>query len=154
MRFLKSLSYALQGIRHCVKTQCNFRFHIVAGVSVGIVSFFYEFTPLEALAVAFTIAFVLICEMINTAVESLSDTISQDYDEHIKIAKDVGAGAVLLSAINAVIVAFALFWDVDKILNILNFFVSKPYLWIAVALYGVLSVCFVAGVFTKEKDNG
>lgn len=154
MRLLKSFFYALQGISYCIRTQRNFRFHIVAGVSVGIVSTFYDFAPLEQLAVAFTIAFVLICEMVNTAIESLSDTISLDYDEHIKIAKDVGAGAVLLSAILAVTVAFTLFLDIDRILYILSFIASKPHRWAVAVIYAVLAVCFVSGAFNKEKDNG
>ncbi|MBE7012708.1 MAG: diacylglycerol kinase family protein [Ruminococcaceae bacterium] len=155
MNILKSFVYALQGVWHCITTQRNFRFHIVAALSVVIVSLFYNFTRFEALTLGFIISFVLICEMFNTAVENCADAIGKEYNENIKIAKDVAAGGVLLSAALAVVGAFVLFWDVETIVFVIKYFAARPYLWIATAVYTVVCVCFVMGLpFNKEKNNG
>lgn len=153
MKILNSFKYAFQGLWYCICTQRNFRFHIVAALSVLIVSLFYGFDRFERICLAFAILFVLICEMINTAIESAIDMHGGEYNINAKIAKDVAAGAVVLSAVLAVIIAFSLFWDIPTILDILGFFFSKPYLWAAVILYAAIAVCFVIGLPFKKYNR-
>ncbi len=162
MNILKSFVYAAQGLWYCISTQRNFRFHIVAAVSVLIVSLFYGFDRFEMMSLAFAILFVMICEMINTSIESTVDINGKEFNMNAKIAKDVAAGAVLLSAVLAAIIAVELFWDVKKILYVINYFVERPYLWIVLAVYIIAAVYFVVGVpfkntevgHRKEKNNG
>lgn len=153
MKVLKSFLYALQGICHCITTQRNFRFHVVAAVSVLITSLFYNFDKSEMMWLWFAILFVLICEMINTAIESAIDMHGGEYNIYAKISKDVAAGAVMLSAVMSVIIAIMLFWNVAKILSVIEFFVKRPYLWIVLALYVAAAVCFVIGTPFKKYNR-
>ena len=57
------------------------------------------------------ISFVLIAEMLNTAIEHVVDLVTDEDDPRAKIAKDVAAGAVLIAAVNAVAVAYLVFYD-------------------------------------------
>lgn len=153
MKILKSFLYAWQGLWYCITTQRNFRFHIVAAVSVLIVSLFYNFDKSEMMWLSFAILFVLVCEMINTAIESAIDMHGGEYNINAKISKDVAAGAVMLSAVMAVVIAFTLFFDIETILSVISFFINRPYLWIVVAIYTVLAVCFVIGLPFKNYNR-
>lgn len=106
---LLSFKYALAGITYAFTTQRNFRIHIVIGsiaISLGI---FLQIKPVEIAIIGLTIAFVLAMELLNTALESVVDlTVKQTYHELAKIAKDCAAGAVLVAALAAVLVAIAL----------------------------------------------
>ena len=153
MKILNSFFYAFAGLWHCITTQRNFRFHIVAAVTVMIFGLFYQFDRFEIICLAFAILFVLVCEMINTAIESTVDMHGGEYNLNAKIAKDVAAGAVVLSAVLAVIIAFALFWNIPKIIFIWNFFMQYPVCWVALVIYAVLCICFVMGLpFRKYKQ--
>ena len=107
--FLESLKYALAGVIYAVKTQRNLRFHLVAALLVFSLSFYLKLTNLELLFVVFATFLVIIAEMINTAVETVVDLASENYHPLARIAKDVAAGAVLLSSVNAVITAILIF---------------------------------------------
>lgn len=78
-----------------------------------------DFSTSEWLLLLFTISFVLIMELFNTALESIVNLVSPDVRPNAKIAKDVSAGAVLLSASVAVLVGIRLF--LPKILLILGY---------------------------------
>ncbi len=156
MNILKSFMYAAQGLWHCITTQRNFRFHIVAAVTVLAVSRFYSFDRFEMMCLAFAILFVMVCEMVNTAIESTVDMHGGEYNLNAKIAKDVAAGAVMLAAVLAVIIAVELFGDIETVLYMISYFIERPYLWIAAFVYVIAAVCFVAGLpfKNKEKNNG
>jgi len=59
--------------------------------------------------ITMAIGLVLIAELANTAIEYLGDAISEEFNDHIKNAKDIGAGAVLMAAIIAIIIACLIF---------------------------------------------
>lgn len=103
---LTSFRYAWAGIVYAVRTQRNFRIHLAIGLvalSLGIV---LHIQALEAAIVAITVSAVLVIELINTALESVVDlTVGQTYHELAKIAKDCAAGAVLIAAMAALLVA-------------------------------------------------
>ena len=103
---LTSFRYAWAGIVYAVKTQRNFRIHLVIGVVALFLGVLLHIKALEAAVVAVTISAVLVMELMNTALESVVDlTVGQTYHELAKIAKDCAAGAVLISAISALLVA-------------------------------------------------
>lgn len=108
-RFLDSLKYALEGIEYCVKTQRNMRVHFVFAVCALVAGIILNISKLEFIIIIIVISMVLICEIFNTAIEKAIDTVTQEYHHMAKIVKDVAAGAVLVSAINAVVVAFLIF---------------------------------------------
>jgi diacylglycerol kinase (ATP) len=79
------------------------------GLFAVLLGIFLNFTYIELIVLCLTIAFVLFAEMFNTAVEYTVDLVSQEYHPLARIVKDIGAGAVLLSAITAVAIGYVLF---------------------------------------------
>ncbi|MCL5935745.1 MAG: diacylglycerol kinase family protein [Firmicutes bacterium] len=108
--FLESLRYAVAGIIYAAKTQRNLRFHMVAAFMVFSLSFYLKLTTIELLFVVFATFLVIIAEMLNTAVEAVVDLASEDVHPLARIAKDVAAGAVLISSINALVTAVLVLW--------------------------------------------
>lgn len=103
---LTSFRYAWAGILYATKTQRNFRIHLVIGLVALSLGIILHISALEAAVVAITISAVLVMELMNTALESVVDlTVGQTYHELAKIAKDCAAGAVLISAAAALLVA-------------------------------------------------
>ena len=105
----ESFNYAIEGIIHVLRTQRNMRIHFVAALAVLVAALAFDVTRLELIALLIAIAFVLIAEMINTAVEAAVDVASTSFDPMAKLAKDIGAGAVLIAAINAIAVGYLVF---------------------------------------------
>ncbi|WKV08836.1 diacylglycerol kinase [Thermoanaerobacterium sp. CMT5567-10] len=110
-KLIDSFNYAIEGIIYTFKTEKNMKIHFTAAILVLILSLFYNFSKLEMIAIIVTISLVLMAEMINTAVETIVDLITDEYHVLAKIAKDIAAGAVLISALNAIFVAYLLFFN-------------------------------------------
>ena len=108
---MDSFNFAFQGIIYALKTQRNMQIHFVATIVVMLMSLFFHLTRLELVLLIATIAMVLVTEMINTAIEAAIDLMTDQYNIFAKIAKNVAAGAVLIAAINAVVVAYLLFFQ-------------------------------------------
>jgi diacylglycerol kinase (ATP) len=104
-----SFKYAWTGVSYAFQTQRNFRIHIVVGLFAIGLSIFLSLSRVEIAIIGLTIGAVLTMELLNTALESVVDlTVRQTYHELAKIAKDCAAGAVLISALAAVLVAGSL----------------------------------------------
>lgn len=110
-KLIDSFNHALDGIIYTLKTQRNMKIHFTIAVIVLLFSLFFKLSKLEVLIIFFTISLVIIAEMFNTSIEATIDLITNEYHELAKIAKNVAAGAVLISAINALIVAYIIFFD-------------------------------------------
>jgi diacylglycerol kinase (ATP) len=106
---LDSFNYAFEGIIHVLRTQRNMRIHFAIAAVVLIVAIATDVTKLELIVLLLSIAFVLIAEMINTAIEGAIDVATSSFDPMAKLAKDIAAGAVLIAAINAVAVGYLVF---------------------------------------------
>jgi diacylglycerol kinase (ATP) len=106
---LISFKYAWAGIVYGFRTQRNFRIHVaVCALAIGL-SVFLRLETVEISIIAITSGLVLTLELVNTAIESIVDlTVKQSYHELAKIAKDCAAGAVLVSALVALLVAATL----------------------------------------------
>jgi diacylglycerol kinase (ATP) len=102
-------NYAFEGIIHVLRTQRNQRIHFGVSVVVIIVALIVNVTKLELIVLLTAIAFVLIAEMINTAVEAAIDIATTSFDPMAKLAKDIAAGAVLIATVNAVAVGYLVF---------------------------------------------
>lgn len=118
--FIQACSNAVNGIVYCATTQTNIRKQLILGTIVMILSLFYNFTTSEFLCLTFAVFFVIFAEMQNTAIETLVDLLVDVYHPKAKIAKDIGAGAVVLTAINAIIVAYFLFFRETEIVQMSN----------------------------------
>ncbi|MEH2049246.1 diacylglycerol kinase family protein [Nostoc sp.] len=101
-----SFKYAWAGISYSFQTQRNFRIHIsVCAMAIGL-SVFLHLQAVEIAVIGITSGLVLALELLNTAIESVVDlTVKQTYHDLAKIAKDCAAGAVLVSALVAMLVA-------------------------------------------------
>jgi diacylglycerol kinase (ATP) len=107
----QSFNYAFEGVIHALRTQRNMRIHFAIAAGVLVLAFIYDVTRLELIALMIAIAFVLIAEMVNTAVEATIDLSTPSFDPLAKIAKDLAAGAVLIAAVNAVAVGYLVLAD-------------------------------------------
>lgn len=108
-RLRMSFYYAGNGIRYVYKTQQNMRIHLTIGLIAVILGFVFQISVPEWLALAIVIGFVLILEVINTAVETLVDLYTNEYNELAKISKDTAAAAVLLMAMVSIVVGVIIF---------------------------------------------
>ena len=104
-----SFRHAWNGVWHTVKTQPNFRVHLLGTLLAVFLGYWLEISAVEWVIVTFTILWVLVSEMINTSVEAMVDLITTEIREEARIAKDVAAGMVLVGAAGAVIVGAIIF---------------------------------------------
>ncbi len=106
---IESFNYAIEGIIHVLRTHRNMRIHFAVAIAVLVAAVWVGVTRLELIVLLLAIAFVLIAEMINSAVEQAIDVATTSFDPLAKLAKDIAAGAVLIAAVNAVAVGYLVF---------------------------------------------
>jgi diacylglycerol kinase (ATP) len=104
-----SFNYAFEGIVHVLRTQRNMRIHVVVAIGVIVLALVVAVSKLELIALLISITFVLITEMINSAIEGAVDVATTSFDPMAKLAKDIAAGAVLIATLNAVAVGYLVF---------------------------------------------
>jgi len=108
---LDSFNYAFEGVIHALRTQRNLRIHFAVAAAVLVLALVVSVPKIEFIMLLIAITFVLIAEMINTAIEGAIDVSTTTFDPMAKLAKDVAAGAVLIAALNAVAVGYLVFSD-------------------------------------------
>ena len=106
---LESFNYAFEGIIHVLRTQRNMRIHFVVAALVLVAALASGVDKLELIALLLAIAFVLITEMVNTAIEGAIDVATTSFDPMAKLAKDIAAGAVLIASAVAVAIGYLVF---------------------------------------------
>lgn len=107
---LWSFNYAIEGIIYALRTQRNMRLHMLAATVVLVAAVVFRVTRFELIAVLLTICLVLVAELANTALEAAVDLSAEHYDPMAKVAKDVAAGAVFISSLNALAVGYLVFF--------------------------------------------
>ena len=108
---IKTFNYAIDGIIYTLKSQRNMKIHYAIAILVLFLTLFLNLSRIEIIAVFFSISLVILSEMFNTAIEKTVDLVTTEYSPLAKIAKDVAAGAVLVSALNSIMVAYLVFFD-------------------------------------------
>lgn len=116
--YIKSFGYAGNGVKLAFKNEPNFRIHTAVAAVAVILAFYFEFSIEKFALLILTISFVIILELVNTSIEKVVDKVSPRYSPLAKVAKDVSAAAVLLSAISAILVGLLLF--LPNILQLLS----------------------------------
>src|SRR5580765_824026 len=106
---VESFNFAVEGIIHVLRTHRNMRIHLAAATAVVIVALWIGVDRIELVALLLAIAFVLIAEMVNSAIEAAIDLATSSFDPLAKLAKDIAAGAVLIASINAIAVGYLVF---------------------------------------------
>jgi diacylglycerol kinase (ATP) len=105
----ESFNFAIEGILHTLRTQRNMRIHLVLAVGVLAAAVALNVDRFELIALILAIGFVLLAEMVNTAIESAVDLATTSFDPMAKLAKDIAAGAVLISSVVAAAVGYLIF---------------------------------------------
>ena len=146
-KLVDSFNHAINGVIDTARTERNMKIHLVAALCVLIACFCFNISKVEFLILAVTITMVMAAEIINTAIEATIDMTTNYYHPLAKVAKNAAAGAVLVTAINAVLVGYVVFWDklsefsyvvVHKVKN------SQPY-----TIFIVLVIVSIATIIAK-----
>lgn len=106
---LQSFKNAFNGIAFALKSERNMRIHVLAAVTVALLGILRGIDALRWIALFLAIGLVISFELINTAVEKLTDMVTSEYSEEAKKVKDISAAAVLVSAIISAIVGLIVF---------------------------------------------
>lgn len=105
-----SFQHAFAGLLWAIRTQPNFRVHAIASFLALFLCWYFQVSAVEAAIIVFAIVLGLTIEMVNTALESMTDLITTEWRHEAKTAKDVAAGMMLLAAAGTVVVAALIFW--------------------------------------------
>jgi len=106
---IESVRYALNGVYIIIRTQKNAWIHAMMTVLVIILGFVLKINEAEWIGIILAILSVWVAEGLNTAIECLGDLVSSNFHPLIGKAKDVAAGAVLISAIGATVIGCIVF---------------------------------------------
>lgn len=120
---VRSFRYAFQGWGYVMRTQRNAWIHSTIATVVFLVGLWLKLSLQEWAIIVLTAAFVFSAEFINTAIEAVVDLATEDHHPLAKIGKDVGAAAVLVAALAAVLVGLLILGPplLQKINSIYNF---------------------------------
>lgn len=106
---LQSIGIALEGIKYVLITQQNARIHAVFTLAVFLFGWLFHLNHLEWICLLLSVSLVWLAEIFNTAVEKVVDVVSPQQHPDAKMIKDISAGAVLLSALTAILVGILIF---------------------------------------------
>jgi len=109
LKFEDSLFNALRGIGYCLKNEKHMRIHLIFAASAMFLSWYFRLAVREWLPIIFSITLVITLEMVNTAIERTVDLYTGEKHPLAKAAKDVAAGAVLVAALNALVIGAVVF---------------------------------------------
>ncbi len=106
---LKSFVYAYEGIKLFLRSEPQALMHLLATVSVIAAGCYFNINWHEWIAIAFAIGMVVVSEILNTAIEKLTDMVSPEINNKAKEVKDLAAGAVLVASITALVIGLIVF---------------------------------------------
>jgi diacylglycerol kinase (ATP) len=147
---IESFNYAFEGIIHVLRTQRNMRIHFVVAFAVLVAALVTGVDKVELIALLIAIAFVLIAEMVNTAIEGAIDVATTSFDPMAKLAKDIAAGAVLIATVTAVAVGYLVFADRirDPSLRAVDTLRDAPFELTLIALVLTIMLVIAAKAYT------
>jgi diacylglycerol kinase (ATP) len=108
-KLIKSFGYAFKGVAYATKTQLNFRIHLAATVIAVLMGLLLHISAGDWQWIALSITLVLVTEIFNTMIETLTDLVSPGYNEKAGHIKDMSAGAVVIAAIFALVTGIIIF---------------------------------------------
>jgi diacylglycerol kinase len=109
-RLIRSFYYAFRGLFKTFREEQNLKAQTVFGIIVIIVAPILKVSPLEWCALVIVIGMVIITEIINSAIERVTDVLKPRLSDYVKEIKDIMAAAVMLSSITAIVVGLIIFW--------------------------------------------
>lgn len=113
-----SFNYAIEGLKHTLKTQRNMRIHFFAGAVVLFFGVVLSLGTVEFILLLSAVTIVIVAEMFNTALELAVDMFTKEFHNMAKMAKDIAAGCVFVASVYALIVGYLVFFKKLSILNL------------------------------------
>lgn len=107
---LRSLIFAIRGIRTVFVRERNFQIQVLAAILVGILMFVFPLTLIEQIVLVLVICLVLLLELVNSAVEYTLDILHPSLHPTIAIVKDVMAGTVLVGSVTSIVIGLLIFF--------------------------------------------
>ena len=123
--WIKSANFAIEGILQAAKTQKHLRYHFYIAAFVLMASYVLGVTKSEFLFISLAVIIVLAAELLNTAVEAMVDLVSPEQHEKARQAKDIAAGAVLITALGSAIIGYIILFPYITDLFDTGFRISK-----------------------------
>lgn len=114
--WIKSANHAIEGVLYGARTQKHLRYHFFSAAAVLFFSYMVGVSRAELVIIALAVILVLAAEMINSAIEVVVDILSPEYSEKAGIAKDIAAGAVLITAFGAAVLGYFVLFPYVKII--------------------------------------
>lgn len=152
----QSFAHAFEGLSHVLWTQKHVRTQLLIVIMVLILSYTMRIEMIKVLFVLSAVAFVLIAELFNTAVEVVVNMITEEYHPLAKIAKDVSAAGVLVASFYALLVGGGVFLSGPRILGFINsvHHIQPPNPIVVLLLcFGVLSLIVMLGKSRKQHGS-
>ncbi len=106
---IQNINHAFDGVFEAMRTEKHMKFHAFLTIILVLVCIFSNLTKYEIISLTLAMGGLWVAELFNSALESVVDMITEEYHPLAKRAKDIAAGAVLITAICAVIVAYLVF---------------------------------------------
>lgn len=110
MSYLRFFVYAFEGISYTVRFHKSFKIQLVAALFATFLGLFFGISRLEWIVLVIAMGSVLLAELFNTTVESILDYMEKKHDLNVKVAKDVAAGGVLVTACVSILVGVLIFF--------------------------------------------
>ncbi|MFH5182776.1 diacylglycerol kinase family protein [Paenibacillus sp. TAB 01] len=157
VKWHRSFRFAYEGVKYALSTQRNMKFHFFAAFAALLLALFFRLPKLEILFILLAVTLMIVTELINTAVEKAVNLAMPDLHPLAKIAKDVAAASVLVSAAFAAMVGMIVFYEpVDRLFREARVSeghgFSAAMVWILLSLV-MLTVIVVETRFSKPGSR-
>jgi diacylglycerol kinase (ATP) len=106
---IKSIGYAFKGVYYLIATEASIKVQFAIGIIMTIAGFYFELSIIEWIIQILVIALIMAFEGMNTAIEEIADFIHPEFHKKIGLIKDIGAGAVFIFAIAAIIIGLIIY---------------------------------------------
>lgn len=126
-RYARSFKHALEGILDAYRSQRHMRVHFVFMAINAVLALVYKLTALEVAVLMVCITLVVFAEMVNTVMEATLNLVTETYHPVARFAKDVSAGAVLVTAFNACVVGLCIYFNPERIERLRRVWVTDSY---------------------------
>lgn len=109
-RLLKSFNYSFRGLYKVLKEEQNMRIQLLAAIIVVALAIFFHIKAVEWLILIVLMSMVFLAEVINSAVERITDVLRPRINDYVKEIKDIMAAAVMITAITSIIAGIIIFY--------------------------------------------
>jgi diacylglycerol kinase (ATP) len=148
-KWVKSTNYAIEGVLHGVRTQRHLRYHFLSAAVVLFLSYLLGVSRMEFVMIALAVILVISAEMLNSAIEVVVDLLSPEYSEKARIAKDLAAGAVLITAFGSAVLGYIILFPYMQSVFQESFVVAKHSME-EISLISVILVLILV-IITKSR---